>query len=146
MRDALVPIERGQQFLDENPSSAAAAPSSGAAACFPFTGLVAIDIHDFLRRDLPAREEILSPWLLTQSLNMIHSWRGVGKTHAALAIAYAVASGGTFLTWSATKPRKVLYIDGEMPATALQSRLAAIGVVSEVEPTQGMLNLVTPDL
>jgi hypothetical protein len=77
---------------------------------------------------------------------MIRSWRGVGKTHAALGIAFAVASGGTFLTWSAPKARRVLYIDGEMPATALQERLAAINVSADVDPAPGMLHLITPDL
>ena len=105
-----------------------------------------LSVQDFLQKALPAREEMLSPWLLTQSLNLIHSWRGVGKTHVALGIAYAVASGGTFLNWSAVRPRKVLYIDGEMPACALQERLADITVAAGLEPAPGMLRLITPDL
>jgi hypothetical protein len=61
--------------------------------------LRAIDIVTFLNTDLKPRERLLSPWLLTQSLSMVYAWRGVGKTHVALGIAYAVASGGSFLTW-----------------------------------------------
>ena len=110
------------------------------------TPLVVVGIHDFLSKDLPAREEILSPWLVSQSLNMVYAWRGVGKTFLALNIAYAVATGGKFLTWKAEKPRKVLYIDGEMPGPALQERLAAIVKASEQVAGVGMLNLVTPDL
>lgn len=49
---------------------------------------------------------------------MIYAPRGVGKTHVALGIAYAVTSGGQFLGWQASKPRGVLYLDGEMPANA----------------------------
>jgi RecA-family ATPase len=56
---------------------------------------------------------------------MLYAWRGVGKTHVALGIGFAVASGGTFLGWQATAPRRVLYLDGEMPGASLQSRLAA---------------------
>ena len=108
--------------------------------------LVVVGLHEFLTNDLPAREEILSPWLLSQSLTMIYSWRGVGKTHVALGIAYAVASGNSFLGWKASTARQVLYIDGEMPAPALQSRLAAIVAASDVQPQPGMLRIVTPDL
>ena len=57
---------------------------------------------------------------------MIYAWRGVGKTHVALEIAYAVASGGNFLNWQAAKPAGVIYIDGEMPGNVLQSRFLNI--------------------
>lgn len=76
-----------------------------------------------LEMQIKKREYMLSPWLLENSLNMIHAWRGVGKTHVALGIAYAVASGGVFLNWKATKSNGVLYIDGEMPAYVLNERL-----------------------
>lgn len=108
--------------------------------------LVVVGIHDFLSRELPPREEILSPWLTTQSLSMIYSWRGVGKTHVALGVAYATASGGEFLRWKAERPRSVLYIDGEMPGASLQERLSAIVASSPKEPATGMLRIVTPDL
>ena len=39
-----------------------------------------------------------------------------------------------------------MYIDGEMPGSALQDRLAAIVAASDVQPEQGMLNIITPDL
>ena len=57
---------------------------------------------------------------------MIHAERGVGKTHIALGIAYAVATGGEFLGWSAPVAREVLFVDGEMPAEATQERLAKL--------------------
>jgi len=105
-----------------------------------------VDIHEFLACELPPREEVLSPWLLTQSLNMVYAWRGVGKTHVALGIAYAVASGCGFLGWKASKPRGVLYLDGEMPGPALQKRLATIVAAADKVPAPGMLKIFTPDL
>ncbi|MGH8533177.1 MAG: hypothetical protein ACREV1_10770, partial [Gammaproteobacteria bacterium] len=60
--------------------------------------------------------------------------------------AYIVAAGGEVLGWQATKARKVLYVDGEMPATALQERLARIVKSADLEPAPGMLRLITPDL
>ena len=142
MSEAFLAVARGQQFLDTR--EGASDPRTGQAS--PHDELVVVTVQEFLARPLPAREEMLSPWLLTQSLNMIHSWRGVGKTHVALGIAYAVASGGAFLNWHAPTPRAVLYIDGEMPAAALQARLADITLAAAAEPAPGRLRLITPDL
>jgi putative DNA primase/helicase len=78
---------------------------------------------------------------------MLHAWRGVGKTHVALGIAYAVASGGTFLKWKAPRPRRALYLDGEMPAVAMQERIAAAAQSSDTEPpSPDYLRIITPDL
>ena len=105
-----------------------------------------LDLVDFLAKKLPPREEILYPWLMTQSLNMIHGWRGTGKTHVSLGISYAVASGGNFLNWKAEKSYKVLLIDGEMAAASLQERLSTITKSSQKKPAKGFLTIITPDL
>jgi RecA-family ATPase len=65
---------------------------------------------------------------------MLYAPRGIGKTQAALEVAYAAASGGTFLKWSAPQPRSVLIIDGEMPGATLQERLARIASIAPLEP------------
>jgi hypothetical protein len=77
---------------------------------------------------------------------MIYAWRGVGKTHVALGIAYAVAAGGRFLSWQAETPHGVLYIDGEMPAAAMQQRLSQIALASEKEASPDLFRIITPDL
>jgi len=105
-----------------------------------------VTIHELLSLTLPERESLLHPIILTQSLNMIHSWRGIGKTHVGLAMAFAVSSGGTFLKWYAPTPRGVLYIDGEMPACSLQERLADIAAASDKEPLPDFFRIITPDL
>lgn len=111
----------------------------------PKRRLHADTIKDFLERDIKPREMVLAPFLPEQGLVMIYSWRGVGKTHVALGIAYAVATGGTFLKWKAPKPRRVLYCDGEMPAASMQERLAAVAKASpDINPDN--LRLITPDL
>lgn len=104
-----------------------------------------ITIHDFLAKELPPRKLLLDPWLPEQGLAMIHAYRGVGKTHLALNIAYAVATGGNFLTWEAPQAAGVLLLDGEMPAPALQERLAAIVARFDKEPT-APFKIITPDL
>lgn len=105
-----------------------------------------VDVHEFLRMEIPAREIMLSPWCPCQSLSMIYAKRGTGKTHLALSIAYAVASGGEIFGWKAPKPRKVVYLDGEMLAAPLQERFAAIAAASPFAPEPNMLHIVTPDL
>lgn len=108
--------------------------------------VIAVTLQDLLNHAFPEREILLDPFITSQSLNLIHAWRGTGKTHVALGIAYALASGGKFLKWTASKPTPVLYLDGEMPGNVLQDRLAAIVNATDNEAPGGYLRLVTPDL
>jgi putative DNA primase/helicase len=85
-----------------------------------------LSLAEFLALELLPRGMILAPWLSEKGLAMVHATRGVGKTYFALSAAYAVACGGSFLGFEAPQPRRVLYLDGEMPANAMQRRLAAI--------------------
>ena len=130
-------IEAARPIIEDAPKDAEAQPKPQ---------LNIITIHGLLSLVLPERESLLHPVILAQSLNMVHAWRGIGKTHVGLGMAYAVASGGTFLRWHAPNPRAVLYIDGEMPASALQERLAAIAAASDKEPEPDHFRIITPDL
>jgi RecA-family ATPase len=85
-----------------------------------------LDGEELLTKQFPARNTMLTPWLPDKGLAMIYAERGVGKTWIALSIAHAIASGGEFLCWRAPRARKVLYLDGEMPAQTLQERYAAV--------------------
>lgn len=107
--------------------------------------LKSITLGELLRYGFKPKESILTPWLPTQSLSMVHAPRGGSKTHLSLGIAYAVASGGSFLVWEALKPRGVLFIDGEMPGHALQERAQNI-VRSSSKEAAAPLIFLTPDL
>ena len=77
---------------------------------------------------------------------MIHAPRGIGKTHISIGAACAVAAGTGFLKWSAPKPRRVLFIDGEMPGAMLQERFArTIDALKADVPPDGF-KLVAADL
>lgn len=107
----------------------------------------AVTVNEFLNMQLPKREMLLAPFLPSQGLGLLYAKRGVGKTHVALGIACAVATGGVFLKWQAPRPRKVLYIDGEMPAAAMQERLLRISVTEDLKfPDPSFFRLITPDL
>ena len=87
---------------------------SGSPILRPFT------LEEFLALDLKPREPILDGLLYERGVNMFYAWRGVGKTWFGLELGYTVATGGTFLKWEAKKARRVLHIDGEMPAISLR--------------------------
>jgi 5S rRNA maturation endonuclease (ribonuclease M5) len=109
--------------------------------------LLVVTLEEFVKRNIPIREMILSPILPSQGLAMLYAKTGVGKTFVGLMIAYAVSTGGRVFTWTAPKPRKVLYIDGEMPANLLQDRLKAIvkGMGSKID-NPPPFRIITPDL
>lgn len=108
----------------------------------PVHKLVLVNGNEMLKRDIPRREPIF-PWLLQQALVMLYAWRGVGKTWVSMGIAVAVATGGKFLKWQASRPHKVIYLDGEMPAYALQERLKVLAPSGLPHPEN--LKFLTPD-
>jgi putative DNA primase/helicase len=106
--------------------------------------LHALNIAELLSRDFPPRKLILDPWLPERGLAMIYAPRGIGKTFLSLSIAYAIACGESILRWKTDEPRKVLYIDGEMPAVALQERLKAISKsFAKIPPDPSYLRIVS---
>ena len=61
-----------------------------------------------------------------------------------LRVAYAVASGGQFLSWKSENPTGVLYIDGEMALGDLQERAKQIDM-RESKEFQAPLKFLTRD-
>ena len=86
-------------------------------------GLIVHDMREFTALAIPPRRHVLGPILPEKGLAMLFAPRGVGKTYVALAMAYAIATAGKLLRWSAPASRSVLYVDGEMPASELQERM-----------------------
>jgi putative DNA primase/helicase len=107
--------------------------------------VTSVDLQDFLDRSYPPRELMLSPWLPSQGLAMAHGYRGFGKTLMAHGSAWAISTGGGFWRWKAPEPRRVLVIDGEMPAADLQSRLRSIQDSSELRPAPGFFRIAAAD-
>lgn len=109
--------------------------------------LRAVALGEFLTMELPTRETLLRPWLPAQGLVMVHASRGTGKTFFGLGVAVAVASGGEFLGWKAPSAKRVLYLDGEMPAISMQERLQKIVAgMQGPSPDPDSFHLITPDL
>ena len=127
-----------------NAAAAAAADPRIVELQQPFS---AIGLEELLSRQFPPKEMLLAPWLPFKGVAMVFAPRGIGKTHFALGVAYAVASGGAFLGWRGPRPRKVLVIDGEMPAAALQERWAEIVSKNDTAPPGGdYIRILASDL
>ncbi len=108
--------------------------------------LVAISLSDFMRRHIPPRGMIIKPIIPTQGLAMLYATRGIGKTYVALSIALAVAAGASLFAnrWITEKPRRVLFIDGEMPEITIQERLKSLSAnFPSIE--EDYLRIITPD-
>ena len=107
--------------------------------CVPIR-LLAENLQLYIRAEGEQRVDILQ-------IGILYAPRGIGKTFAALSVAVAVASGGAVFNWRAPMPKRTLYVDGEMPATAMQHRLAALVSGMSVPPhTLKNMALITPDL
>ena len=128
-------VERGIVLQDPPADAPAANPA-----------LVSVTVEGLLGTKLPQRKYLLLPILPKQGLAMLYAVRGIGKTLLALGIAIAVTTGGSFLRWRAPERRRVLYIDGEMPAVTMQERLNFLLSGSKTQPEEGFLRIVTPDM
>ena len=125
---------------------AAAEPPEATDAKTDKPGLVILDAAEFLRLEIPQRSYIMQPVIPTQGLAMLYALRGVGKTYMAMHLAYAVASGQKVFRWVAPTPRRVLYLDGEMPGVTMQERLAGIVNSYSTEAMPGFMRILNPDL
>jgi putative DNA primase/helicase len=104
--------------------------------------LKAVNLQEFLALELPPPTYLLKPIISVQGLTLVYAKRGEGKTFFGLNVAYAVATGGTFLRWQAPNRKKVLYIDGEMSASEMQQRLASIVEGSPIEADPKNLQII----
>lgn len=108
----------------------------------PQETLQRLTLGELLALDTPAPESLLAPWLTDSHLAMVYSASGVGKTFFTLSVALAVAGGGEFLGWVASRPRKVLVVDGEMDLRDLKSRAALLMPAIGGDPAATLSNLI----
>ena len=73
----------------------------------------------------------MGDWLMQGDLGFIYGPRGLGKTWLAMLLARRCAEGGTVANWTAPKPRRVLYVDGEMPLDGIRARDVALASASD---------------
>lgn len=109
--------------------------------------LIALTMEAFMNMHLPERGFLLHPVIPAQGIVILFAPRGIGKTFTALSAALAVAGGATLFHWHAPNPKQVLYVDGEMPAQAMQDRLISLARGTDAtEEAIRNLSIITPDM
>lgn len=71
----------------------------------------------------PKRKILIDPILASREIALVHADAGAGKSRFALFLAVCLASGIPCLKWAISKPKKVLYVEGELPGTEFQERI-----------------------
>ncbi|MGH8024803.1 MAG: AAA family ATPase [Limisphaerales bacterium] len=88
--------------------------------------IAARSAHGLKDVELPRREPIVGKWLMQGDLGFIYGSRGLGKTWLGLHLARQIGEGGAVAFWPVHKPRRVLYVDGEMPFDDIRQRDAGL--------------------
>jgi AAA domain len=110
---AAAALAKGQQNGAETPT-----PNNLSA----IVGNLPLTLDAWLSRDLPPPDCLVGEWLTTTSRVLFSAATGLGKTNFILAVFAYLAAGIDFLHWRVTRPRRVLYFDGEMSRRLLKQR------------------------
>ena len=94
--------------------------------------------------EMNSRACLLSPWLSAPGLYLTHGYPNTGKTHLALGISCAVASGSKFLKWSAGTPGRVLFVDNELGKVNLRAILTDCKSSMDVEDKSLPIRFMSP--
>jgi len=96
-------------------------------------------------KEFPEKKYYLNPLLFQGSLMMLYASPGIGKTFAALGMAIAAASKGTFLKWRSEHECRVLYVDGEMGDEAIKDRLEKQLMSIDFAYKNENIKIISPD-
>ena len=80
--------------------------------------------RNWLERELEPPEPLLGDVITNSTRMFLAGPTGLGKSHICMAMAGGMATGKGFMHWRASRPCRVLYIDGEMARDLVQERLA----------------------
>jgi hypothetical protein len=83
-----------------------------------------LTVKEWKDRDLPPPDYLLGWWITTTNRGLLIAPTGLGKTNFAMQKGYNISLGKDFLHWRGCgRPRRVLYIDGEMSRRLLRDRV-----------------------
>jgi hypothetical protein len=88
----------------------------------PATLRDSLSIQAWAEKEISEPERLLGDLVTRTSRTFLVGSTGLGKTMFGLALACGMASGSGFLHWRSTRPARVLYVDGEMPAELIKAR------------------------
>lgn len=93
--------------------------------CFTSSAVPADKLQDI---KIPPRELVVGEWFKEGDLGFIFAPRGMGKTWMAMLLAIRISEGGSVADWKVHRPRRVLYVDGEMAFDSTRERHEALSV------------------
>lgn len=99
------------------------------------------DLGAFLREEIAPPDFVVEPFLPVGGSGILFSLPGVAKTWLVHRLALSVGKGESWLGFNAPRPRRVLLVDGELPAAILHRRLAAVQN-GEASPAVGMVSVL----
>jgi hypothetical protein len=111
--------EQEQYFFEGHPN----APREWKSGLKPDFHNAVLSGAEWLKRGLEPPDLVLGEWLSTTSRVMLFAPTGIGKSMFGIAAGMAGAAGHGFLHWQGHGPKRVLYVDGEMPRILLKERL-----------------------
>lgn len=82
-----------------------------------------INLYEMMENDYPPPKWVIDNLLAENSSMLIHATGGAGKSMICAEMALSLCDGSTFIAWRVEKPRRVLYIDSELPMNLLAYRL-----------------------
>ncbi len=105
---------------------------------------------------VPEKRQYLGDFMKEGDTGFIYSWRGTGKTWFALDLARGLTQGKLVGPWHSFVQVPVVYVDGEMPADLMKSRMHLLGIVESerfillnhellFHRTSRVLNLTKPE-
>jgi hypothetical protein len=109
---------------DSGPRDDGAPPPGGDIALPPPPELEGLTADAWAAKQLPPRDHLMGTLLSTTSRWMVQGDTGVGKTLFVMAIAMGAAANRQILNWAPCgRKRRVMYVDGDMPAETFQERV-----------------------
>jgi len=116
--------------LDTPETETLASPSDLKAEWIGFFDKATSSAERLTQITVPPRETIVGAWFKQGDLGFIYGPRGLGKTWFAMLLARKCSEGGSVGEWNVHKPRRVLYVDGEMPLDGICERDKALSNVA----------------
>jgi len=113
---------------------------AAAKARLPKALVELLAIQAWVERQIAEPERLLGDVLTAGARMFLVGRTGLGKTQMAFAIACGIATGAGFLHWRCSGPKRVLLLDGEMPAGLIKAR--AIDAVRRLDTPPPPANLV----
>lgn len=84
-------------------------------------------------------EHAVTPLFQMGAIHGVYAEKSGGKTFLALELGLSVALGKPFLKWQVPKPRRVLYVDGEMPLAEMREQRLKL-MIKNLPATFGLLS------